>query len=138
VAAVLHPQPPPAQKHSGRLPSVVAVLDMVAVAWMIAVGDWFDRTSRFTAVVTLGGHHKIVLVIALVGFVMLAGLAPLTAGFRAPSNLQFPLIISACMISVVALAGALAILLLAVAALLLILLPVVLVILLLLLLLRRR
>jgi hypothetical protein len=29
-----------------RLLWIVAVLDMMDVAWMITVGDWLDRTSR--------------------------------------------------------------------------------------------
>ena len=30
------------------------MLDVTAVAWMLAAGDWFDTTSRVTSVVTLG------------------------------------------------------------------------------------
>ena len=99
---------------------IVAMLDMVAVAWMIAAGNWFDQTSPLTSVVTLGGHHKLVLILAIVGFVMLAGLALLTDGFTSANKPELALIILACVISVVALAGALsAIVLLAIAALLL-------------------
>jgi hypothetical protein len=97
------------------------MLDMVAVAWMIAAGDWFDQTNRLTSVITLGGHHNLVLLLALVAFVMLSALAVPTEGFTCPAtNLELALIIIACLISVVALAGALsAILLLALAAFLL-------------------
>ena len=100
---------------------VVAVLDMMAVAWMIAAGDWLDqRTSGFAEVFTLGGHPRLVLILAAVGFVMLAGLAVLTDGFTSAGRLEIALLTIACTISVVALAGALsAILLLVVAALLL-------------------
>ena len=87
---------------------------------MIAAGDWFDRTSRLTSVITLGGHHELVLIMALAGFAMLAGLALLTDGFTSANKLEIALIVTACVVSVVALAGALsAILLLAIAALLL-------------------
>jgi hypothetical protein len=97
---------------------IVAVLDMMAVAWMIAAADWFDRTEGFLAVVTLGGRPRLVLIMAAVGFVMLAGLAVLTDGFTSASRLEIGLLTIACAISVVALAGALsAILLLVVAAL---------------------
>ena len=108
-------------ERAGRWLWIVAVLDMMAVAWMIAAGDWLDqKTSGFAEVITLGGHHRLVLILAAVGFVMLAGLAVLTDGFTSASRLEIGLITIACAISVVALAGALsAILLLVVAALLL-------------------
>ena len=35
---------------------------------MIAVGTWLDHTSRLTKVITLGGNHVLVLIMALVGF----------------------------------------------------------------------
>jgi TRAP-type C4-dicarboxylate transport system permease small subunit len=99
---------------------IVAMLDMVGVAWMIAIGSWLDNTSRLTAVITLGGHHKLVMIMALVGFAILAGLALMTNGFTSANQLHVALIVTACVISVVALAGALsAVLLLALAALLL-------------------
>jgi hypothetical protein len=72
-----------------RILWIVAVLDMMAVAWMIAAGDWLDqKTSGFAEVITLGGHHRLVLILAAVGFVMLAGLAVLTDGFyfRGPAG----------------------------------------------------
>ena len=56
-------------------------LDAMCIAWMISMGDWLDRTSQLTAVITLGGHHRIVLVLAAIGFVLCAALAPLTHGF---------------------------------------------------------
>ena len=108
-------------ERAGRWLWIVAVLDMMAVAWMIAAGDWLDQmTSGFAEVITLGGHHRLVLILAAVGFVMLAGLAVMTDGFTSAGRLEIGLITVACTISVVALAGALsAILLLVVAALML-------------------
>ena len=108
-------------ERAGRWLWIVAVLDMMAVAWMIAAGDWLDRkTSGFAQVITLGSRHWLVLILAAMGFVMLAGLAVLTDGFTSAGRLEIGLITIACAISVVALAGALsAILLLVVAALLL-------------------
>jgi hypothetical protein len=104
-----------------RILWIVAVLDMMTVAWMIAAGDWLDqRTSEFAEVITLGGHPRLVLILAAVGFVMLAGLAVQTEGFTSAGRLEIALLTIAGTISVVALAGALsAILLLVVAALLL-------------------
>jgi hypothetical protein len=121
---MLRPGPEPqrvalSQRASRRL-WLVAVLDMTAVAWMIAIGSWLDKTSRFTAVITLGGHHLLVLILALIGFLMLAAAALLTDGFTSASKLGITLITVACMISVVALAGALSLILLVVAAALLV------------------
>ena len=100
---------------------IVAVLDMMAIAWMISAGDWLDQqTFGFAEVITLGGRHRLVLILAAVGFLMLAGLAVLTEGFTSAGRLQLALLTIAGTISVVALAGALsAILLLVLAALLL-------------------
>jgi hypothetical protein len=110
----------PFSERTARWLWIIAMLDMVAVAWMIAAGDWFDQTCRFTSVITLGGHHGLVLSLALVGFVMLAGLALPTNGFTSRTGLELTITIIACVISIIALAGALsAILLLALAALLL-------------------
>jgi len=96
------------------------MLDMVMVAWMITAGNWFDQTSKLTAVIILGGHHKLVMILALTGFGMLAALAPLTDGFTSANRLEVALIIIAWVISIVALAAALsAILLLAFVAVLL-------------------
>ncbi len=91
---------------------LVVMLDMALVAWMMAAGDWFDETSRLTAVATLGGRHKLVLTLALLGFAMLAGLALVTDGFTHGNKVEVALLIAACLISVAALAGALSALLL--------------------------
>lgn len=89
-----------------------AVLDMVAVAWMIVAGTWLDHASPVTTVMTLGGHHRLVLVLALIAFVMLGGLAAVTRGFTAANRLHVALITVACTMSVVALAAALSVILL--------------------------
>jgi hypothetical protein len=99
-------------KRTARRLWILAALDMVTVAWMIAVGTWLDRTSGLTKVITLGGHHMVVLIMALVGFLMLAGSAVWTNGFRTASKLRLTLITAGCVISVAALAGALSVILL--------------------------
>jgi hypothetical protein len=96
-------------RRTTRLLWMVAIADMVAVAWMIAAGGWFDQTSRLTSVVTLGGHHALVLTMALVGFLMLAGLALPTKGFTVKRDEA--LLTIACFISIAALAGALSVIL---------------------------
>ena len=114
----LHPRPLP--KRAAPWLWSIATLDMVVLAWMIAAGRIFDETSKLTSVVTLGGHHKLVLIMALIGFLMLAGLAVSTNGYLEANGVEVALIILACVISIVANAGALsAILLLALLAFLL-------------------
>jgi hypothetical protein len=111
-------RPPPERtpvrlsKRNARRLWILAALDMVAVAWMIAVGNWLDQTSGLTKVITLGGHHVLVLIMALVGFLTLAGGAVFTNGFRSASKPRLILITAGCVISVAALAGALSVVLL--------------------------
>jgi hypothetical protein len=94
--------------------------DVMAAVWMIVMGDWLDSASPLTSVITLGGQHRIVLSIALVGFVLLATLAPLTQGFASANSWQLVLIPVAGVTSVVALAGLLSVAGLVVTAILLI------------------
>ena len=111
-------RPPPQRmpvrlsKRTGRRLWLVTALNMVAVAWMIAVGNWLDQTSRLTKVITLGGNHVLVLIMALVGFLVLASGAVVTNGFRTANKLGLTLITAGCIISVATLAGALSLLLL--------------------------
>jgi hypothetical protein len=90
----------------------VASLDMVAIAWLIAAGDPFDQSSRLMRVITLGGHYRLVLIMAMASFALLAGLAPLTRAFSRATDIEFALLILACIASVIALAGALSVILL--------------------------
>jgi hypothetical protein len=99
-------------KRTARRLWLVTALDMVAVAWLIAVGAWLDQTSKLTKVITLGGHHVLVLIMASVGFLILASGAVLTDGFRSANKLALTLITAGCIISVATLAGALSLLLL--------------------------
>ena len=95
---------------------VLAILDMVVVAWMIAAGPWLDRASTVTTVITLGGRHWLVLAMASAGFVLMVGLAIVTQGYMTVTRLQRALITLACAVSVVALAGALSTVLLMITA----------------------
>jgi hypothetical protein len=92
----------------------VAIVDVVAVAWLMAAADddWLDQTSTLILAITLGGHPRLILILAVAGFAMLAGLAPPTRGFNRATDLEFALLILACVISIVALAGALSAILL--------------------------
>jgi hypothetical protein len=99
-------------KRNARRLWMVTALNMVAVAWMIAVGNWLDQTSRLTKVITLGGNHVLVLIMALAGFALLASGAVVTNGFRSANKLGLTLITAGCIVSVATLAGALSVLLL--------------------------
>jgi hypothetical protein len=99
-------------KRNARRLWMVTALNMVAVAWMIAVGNWLDQTSRLTKVITLGGNHVLVLIMALVGLALLASGAVVTNGFRSANKLGLTLITAGCIVSVAKLAGALSVLLL--------------------------
>lgn len=92
-----------------RLLWAVATLDVMAASWMISAGDWLDRYSRVTAVVTLGGHHVVVLWLALAGFAILAVLAPMTNGFAAANTVQLVALSIAGVASVAAFGGMLSV-----------------------------
>jgi hypothetical protein len=114
VVAVLWPQLTrrPLPRRAARWLWIIATADMVVIAWLIAGGKWFDDTSKLTSVVTLGGHHRLVLIMALAGFLLLSTLAILTGGFDTGNELHIVLLVIGCLISVVALAGPLAAILL--------------------------
>lgn len=87
-----------------RIPWSLVLLDMMAVAWMTSAGSWFDDRALFE-VITLGGHHELVAVLATVSFVILAGLAVSTQGFARASSAEMTLFMVAAVLTVVALAG---------------------------------
>jgi hypothetical protein len=87
--------------------------DLMTVVWMYTFGSWLDHSSRFTATATLGGHHMVVLACAAAGFLILAALALLTEGFtRTTTKLTLATNV-ACIVSVLALAGLIALVLMA-------------------------
>jgi hypothetical protein len=89
----------------------IGIADIASVAWMLGIGEWLDETSKLTAVMTFGGNHLLVLILALIGFLTLATAALLTEGFTSADKLGITLITVACVISVIALAGALSLIL---------------------------
>jgi hypothetical protein len=88
--------------------ALTAVDAMVAV-WMIVMGDRLGSGSLLTSIITLGGHPRVVLALALVGFVLLAATAPLTRGFAVAAPWHLVVIPIAGVVSVVALAGLLSV-----------------------------
>jgi hypothetical protein len=87
----------------------VVIADMAAIAWMLAAGSWFDQTSKVTAVVSVGGHHRFVLIMAILGFLMLVTVALKSDEFTATNRLDRILISLGRVASVIALAGALSV-----------------------------
>lgn len=81
------------------------VLDVAAVVWTTRMGGWLDTANPLLSMITLGGHHRIVLGLALAGLLMLAVLAPLTGGFVRASGVQLVLLPIAGVLSLAALAG---------------------------------
>jgi hypothetical protein len=82
--------------------------DVVTAAWMLALGDWFDRASGVTSVVTLGGHHQIVFWLSVCSFVGLLVAAVMSDGFTAADGLTRALTAIAGGVAVVATGGLLA------------------------------
>ena len=91
----------------------LVALDVMVVAWMLAAGEWLDGMM---SVVTLGGHHLVVMWLAVSGFALLAGMALLTGGFTVARRWHLLLVVLSALVSVVALAGVLSVLLLVVLA----------------------
>jgi hypothetical protein len=89
----------------------VMAADLATVVWMYTVGSWLDHTSKFTATATLGGHHILVLVLAAIAFATLAILTLMTDGFAHTTPRLSLARNLACIISVVALTGLVALIL---------------------------
>lgn len=101
--------PSPVSPGVRRLLGVLVLADVGVVAWMVAAGEWFDATSALTRVVTLGGHHLLVLWLAVTGFVLLGVAAAVTGGIVEADRWRTGLIAVACLVSAVALGGLLSV-----------------------------
>lgn len=98
----------------------LGIADVMTVAWMLSAGEWLDRSGSLTAVVTLGGHHLVVLWLAVVGFAALTVLTVLTRAMTAVRRVHMPFVVLGAVISAVALGGVLSVVLLVVGAVLVI------------------
>lgn len=87
----------------------LAVVDVMTVAWMLSAGNWLDRTSAVTAVITLGGHHVVVLWLAAAGFATLAVLILLTKALTETKRIHIPYVMIGALASVAALGGVLSV-----------------------------
>ena len=93
---------------AGRWLWITASFDGMTLAWMVAAGSWLDSCSP-CRIVTLGGRHVVVMLLASVGLIMLLVLAPLTEGFTLATPQQVGALAVAGMLSLVAVAGVLSI-----------------------------
>jgi hypothetical protein len=66
----------------------LVVVDLVALLWMLALGDWTDRWLPFGRLLTLDGHPTLVIVLAAIGIGILVVLALLTQRFTAATPLE--------------------------------------------------
>lgn len=98
----------------------LAMLDVMAVAWMLSAGDWLDHSSSVTAVVTLGGHHLLVLWLAVAGFATLSLVTVMTGALSAVRRIHVPFLVLGALASAVTLGGVASVVLLVVGAVLLV------------------
>jgi hypothetical protein len=92
----------------------LAIADVMNVAWMLSAGGWLDRSSQLTAVATLGGHHLVVLWLALAGFAILAVMTLVTGAMADVRRVHVPFVVLGALVSAVGLGGALSVVLLTV------------------------
>ncbi|MGH3613975.1 MAG: hypothetical protein ACRDRK_15570 [Pseudonocardia sp.] len=90
----------------------LAIADVMTVAWMLSAGEWLDRASPVTAVITLGGHHLVVLWLAVAGFTALALLTALTGALTAVRPIHVPFLVVGALVSAVAVGGTISVILL--------------------------
>jgi lysylphosphatidylglycerol synthetase-like protein (DUF2156 family) len=94
---------------------IITVLDGMTIAWMLTVGSWLDKQHNLLAMATWDGHHQAIVIGVSCALAVLAVIAPLTRGFSAGSSVLFAVVVAACLVSIVAMAGLLALALPAVA-----------------------
>lgn len=86
-------------------------LDCMTIVWMMTAGPWLDRQHNPLSMATWGGHHWLVLAFAVGSFAALAVTAPLTRGFSEGPPVFFTIVVAACFVSIMAVAGLLALVL---------------------------
>jgi hypothetical protein len=79
--------------------------NIAAFLWTATLGSWFDHTSRLTSIVTLGGHHVLVMIFSCSAAVVLAALALVSNGFRDRQPGAAALVALSYLLSMVALIG---------------------------------
>ena len=100
------PEPVSPSPRAKRVLWALATLDVMAAVWMLTAGEWIDHRSP---VMTLGGHHLVVVWLAVLAFATLAVVAPLTGGFATVGRIALAALSIAGVVSVVALTGMLSV-----------------------------
>lgn len=98
----------PVPRHGTRWVWLVAAMNCMNVVWMAAAGAWFDHQDRWLSTATWGGHHRLVLGLAVAALVGFGLLAPVTAGFSQATRLQEGIIAVTCFTALLALGGVMA------------------------------
>lgn len=110
---MLQRTPPPAQRplppRATRWIWLVAAMNCLNVAWVTAAGAWFDRQDRWLATATWGGHHRLVLGLAVAALAGFGLLVPVTAGFTRATRLQEGIIAVTVFAALVAIGGVMAV-----------------------------
>ena len=88
-----------------------AALDCMTIVWLMTAGPWLDKQRNLLSMATWDGHHRFLLVFAACSFVALAVTAPLTRGFSEGPRVLFTIVVVASFISIMAVAGLLALVL---------------------------
>jgi hypothetical protein len=84
--------------------------NVMAVIWMLRMGDWLDTAVPLLSMITFGGYHWVVFGLSATGLVLLVALAPLTHGFVRAGPVHRVLLPIAGVLSVAAVAGLLSVL----------------------------
>lgn len=86
----------------------IVALDCMTIVWMMTAGPWLDKQHDLLSMVTWDGHHWILIVVAACSLVALAVTAPLTRGFSEGPPVLFAVVVGAGFVSIMAVAGLLA------------------------------
>jgi hypothetical protein len=100
----LRPQDTELSPRTRSLSWTALLADVVVLGFLARAGSWLD-TTPWLSMITLGGHHRIVMGLALGGLLLLTGLAPTTHGFVRANRTQLVLLPVAAVLSLAAVAG---------------------------------
>jgi hypothetical protein len=89
----------------------VAAVDCMTIVWMMTAGPWLDKQHNLLSMATWNGHHQVLLVVASCSLVALAVAAPITRGFSEGPPVLLAIVVIADFVSIVAIAGLLALVL---------------------------
>ena len=102
-------QPMPISARTRTWAWILAGANSLTVVWMLSGGAWLDDHSGLLAMATWGGHHRLVLLVSATALVAFAVCAVLTDGFTRGTRTQLGVTVTAMVVSVLAMAGVLAV-----------------------------